>query len=278
METRQRLASWLVVALSVAFLNRAAARACSCAGDVDRLVMPVAGVGGVPTDASVWTLGGGEIRLVLLDGAPLAVTETFEVGGVLLRRWGAPPLQPASVHVVQAGTGDTCDPELAFCESATFTVGAGPTAPAPVPEVRNLSWREEGGGLFGGSSCGETAFYEVHLSGAPGALVLVDIGRASEGAQGLAEADPEGAAVVGTDGRATFLLGRSACERNWDFEAQGDAPFRVAALDAAGRFSGWSARRVAHEQGCGGAAGGGWAAAVIGVWLLRGSRRRRNGR
>jgi hypothetical protein len=224
-----------------------AARACSCAGEVERVILPLPGSTGLPPDLAIWSLGDASLPGLTLEGEAL-VPETFQLlAAGTLRRWRpSRPLQTETRYLLEIGG---CE----GCETLSFTTGTGIASDPLPPAVVSASWHEEGGGLFGGtSSCGETAFFRIRIDSAPGTLVLLDVGKG--GGEGREEAElaevarPGGASSLG---RAELLLGRVACGPDvWDFDRADRAPFRVAALDVSGRFSGWSERDVVEAPGC----------------------------
>lgn len=263
-----------VVGVGVAGLSETRARACSCATDEERVVLPASGLATVvPTDTAIWTLGAGSnLSDVALDGVSLAGVTLLTLAQGELKRWAlAAPLEPRSQHTLTFA----CD--FGACNTVVFSVGDGPSEPPAVPEIGTMRWTEEGGGLFGGeSSCGETAFFEIKVAAPEATIVLLDVGAG--GGDGPEAAELAAVPVLGSNGaRASFFVGKVPCSPGvWDFD-RGGVGLRVGTLGADGSFSGWSGRERAEAPGC---QGGGWdggiggSGALVGLLAVRALRRR----
>jgi len=261
------------------------AQACSCAPPEQGLFLPVDGAAELPTTLSLWTFGEGIERLFVDDAEvrPLA-SFAFEAGR--LRQWGPVDLAPSRDHIISFDPAATCD-FGGSCEPRTIRTGASATRTRPaVPTLISSRWSEDRDSLFGGSSsCGETAFFTLEVAAEPGSLIVLQVdGPSADTADTLSAVAVNADAIravraVPSSGRVSLVLGRSACESTWDFDAHDEAPFRLGAIDVAGQFSGWTRREVAEASGCagGGVAGGSAWIGVAALGLVAARRRRPRG-
>lgn len=257
------------------------AHACDCA--FEPWVLPTSSTKGVPSNTRIWADGRyaescTQPTLTSAAGVvvDLAVGRVARAGTRFAELLVLTPARELAVG--ETYTLDGCTIHAAP-SAMSFQVTAGPdTTPPGVPSLAI------GDSTTGeASSCGATEYWSATLR-QDGHLALLDVaGRASwDGATGTGAAvdvftNPTGAATS-----TPIRIGQTSCASNWSFDDDGDATgVRVASLDLAGNFSGWSEAHDLDAPGCGcavpgRAAGPGAAGAIaLSIGVLAAAARRR---